>query len=224
MSKQFVIIMAVLVLGFVGFLAFKDKGKTSNNGGSTGNAQPSEHKIGAGKKGVTLLEYGDFQCPSCGTFFPIVEQVKAKYGDDITFQFRNFPLTQIHNNAMSAHRAAEASAKQNKFWEMYTILYSRQQIWSNSKNATQNMEDYASEIGINVEQFKTDFQSTEVNSIINADIAEGNKLGVDSTPTFFINGKKVDDIEPTLESFSKVIDEAIKNSSQGNNQTNTPNQ
>lgn len=223
MSKRFVIILAVLVFGLVGFLIVKDKGN-KNNPGNTSNTQPSEHKVGAGKKGVTLVEYGDFQCPSCGTFFPIVEQVKAKYGDDITFQFRNFPLTQIHQNAMTAHRAAEASAKQNKFWEMYTILYSRQQIWSNSKNATQNMEDYASEIGINVEQFKTDFQSTEVNSIINADIAEGNKLGVNSTPSFFLNGKKVDDIEPTVESFSKVIDEAITNSSKGNNQTNTPNQ
>lgn len=215
MSKRFVIILAVLVFGLVGFLIVKDKGNKSNPG-NTSNTQPSEHKVGAGKKGVTLVEYGDFQCPSCGTFFPIVEQVKAKYGDDITFQFRNFPLTQIHQNAMTAHRAAEASAKQNKFWEMYTILYSRQQIWSNSKNATQNMEDYASEIGINVEQFKTDFQSTEVNSIINADIAEGNKLGVNSTPSFFLNGKKVDDIEPTVESFSKVIDEAIKNNSNSN--------
>lgn len=221
MSKQFVIIMAVLVLGFVGFLAFKDKGKSSNNGGTSSNTQPSEHKTGEGKKGVTLLEYGDFQCPSCGTFFPIVEQVKAKYGNDITFQFRNFPLTQIHNNAMTAHRAAEASAKQNKFWEMYTILYSRQQVWSNSKNAMQNMEDYATEIGLNVEQFKTDFQSSEVNAVINADIAEGNKLGVNSTPTFFINGKKVDDIEPTVESFSKHIDEAIANNS---NNANTENQ
>lgn len=216
MSKRFVIILAVLILGFVGFLTIQSKKSSKNNGNNSSNTQPSEHKIGAGKKNVTLVEYGDFQCPSCGTFFPIVEQVKEKYGDDITFQFRNFPLTQIHNNAMSAHRSAEASAKQNKFWEMYAILYSRQQSWSNSKNATQNMEDYATELGLNVEQFKTDFQSSEVNAVINADTAEGNKLGVNSTPTFFLNGKKLEEIEPTVESFSKLIDEAITNSSDTN--------
>lgn len=220
MSKRFLIILAVLVLGFVGFVVFqgkKDNGSTGGNGSS--NAQASEHKKGAGNKGVVLVEYGDFQCPSCGAYFPVLQEVKEKYGDDITFQFRNFPLTQIHQNAMAAHRAAEAASKQDKFWEMHDLLYTRQNSWNSSQNVAQIMEDYASELGLNVEQFKTDYQSAEVNAVINADIAVGNDLKVSGTPTFFINGEKVETPDRTLESFSKVIDDAIAKA-QGNNQNN----
>lgn len=207
--------MVLLVLVFVGFIAIKGH-KSKDSGGSNATVQPTEHKTGAGKKNVTLLEYGDFQCPSCGAYFPIVEQVRKKYGDDITFQFRHFPLTQIHPNAMSAHRAAEASAKQNKFWEMYELLYQRQQAWSSSQNASQMMEDYASELGLNVEQFKNDYKSSEINAIINADISAGTKLDINGTPTFLINNKKVDSNPKTVEDFSKLIDEAIKSSSSNN--------
>lgn len=211
MSKRFVIILAVLILSFVGFVVFKNNKSPNSAGGNsnTSDVQPSEHKKGAGNKGVTLLEYGDFQCPSCGAYFPILQQIKAKYGDDITFQFRNFPLTQIHQNAMATHRAAEAAAKQNKFWEMHDMLYQRQESWSSSQNISQIMEDYATELGLNVEQFKTDSQSSEVNAIINADISEGNKLKVTGTPTFFINGEKVENPGRTVEEFSKTIDDAI---------------
>lgn len=86
---------------------------------------------------------------------------------------------------MSAHRAAEASAKQNKFWEMYELLYQRQQAWSSSQNASQIMEDYASELGMNVEQFKNDYKSTEINALINADYAAGQKIGVEGTYLFY---------------------------------------
>ncbi len=201
--------MAILILVFVGFVIVKgQKDKQANQ--NTSGVQPTEHKSGAGKKKVTLLEYGDFQCPVCGEYFPILEQVRKKYGDDITFQFRHFPITQIHQNAMSAHRAAEASAKQNKFWEMYELLYQRQQAWSSSPNASQIMEDYASELGINVEQFKNDYKSSEINALINADYTAGQKIGVEGTPTFFINNEKVTSSPRSVDDFSKLIDEAIK--------------
>lgn len=209
MNKRFLVVMAVLILVFVGFVVVKGQKDKQNNQGNS-SVQPTEHKSGAGKKKVTLLEYGDFQCPVCGEYFPILEQVRKKYGDDITFQFRHFPITQIHQNAMSAHRAAEASAKQNKFWEMYELLYQRQQAWSSSQNASQIMEDYASELGMNVEQFKNDYKSTEINALINADYAAGQKIGVEGTPTFFINNEKVTSSPRSVDDFSKLIDEAIK--------------
>ncbi len=214
MSKRFLIILAVLVLGFIGFVVFQGKKDTGNSANGDSAAQASEHKKGAGNKGVTLVEYGDFQCPVCGVYFSVLQQVKEKYGDDITFQFRNFPLTQIHQNAMAAHRAAEAAAKQNKFWEMHDMLYERQQSWSSSQNVSQIMEDYAAELAINVEQFKTDYQSAEVNAVINADIEAGNGLKVTGTPTFFINGEKIESPGRTLEEFSKSIDDAIAKASQ----------
>lgn len=209
MSKRFLIILAVLILGFLGFVIFQ--GRQDNKGSGGGNsAEASNHTSGEGTKGVTLVEYGDFQCPSCGAYFPVVEQVRKKYGDEITFQFRHFPLTQIHPNAMAAHRAAEAASKQGKFWEMYDILYERQNLWSSSSNVTQMMEDYATELGINVDQFKSDYQSAEVNAVINADISAGSDLKITGTPTFFLNGQKLENLSPDLNSFTKVIDEAIQ--------------
>jgi protein-disulfide isomerase len=208
MSKRFLIILAVLVLGFVGFLVISGNKDESTQGTGNGN-QASQHTLGAGKKNVTLVEYGDFQCPSCAAYYPVLKQVKEKYGDDITFQFRHFPLTQIHQNAMAAHRAAEAASKQGKFWEMHDLLYERQNVWASNNNATQIMEDYATELGLNVDQFKTDYQSSAINDVINADLAAGKELQVSGTPTFLINGQKIDSPDQTLEAFSKVIDEAI---------------
>lgn len=213
MSNRFLLILGVLVLGFIGFLVFQKNDDQGAPGGN-GDIQASQHTLGKGTKGVTLLEYGDFQCPSCAQFYPIIEQVKEKYGDEITFQFRHFPLTQIHQNAMAAHRAAEAASNQDKFWEMYDILYGRQNIWSQAQNAALIMEDYATELGLNVEQFKTDFQSSAVNDVINADLSAGQAIKVSGTPTFVVNGESIELPDPTLDAFSTIIDEAIANANQ----------
>ncbi len=212
MSKRFLVVLIILVLGFIGFVAFQGNKNDSNggNGSDSNGAQASDHTLGASNKEVTLVEYGDFQCPSCAAYFPILKDIKDKYGDDIAFQFRHFPLTQIHPNAMAAHRAAEAASKQNKFWEMHDLLYERQQAWARSNNAAQIMEDYATELGLNVDQFKADYQSSGVNSVINADIAAGNSLKIKGTPTFVLNGEVIESPEPSIDAFSKIIDEAIK--------------
>lgn len=212
MNNRFVLILVVLVLGFGGIFWFNKK-KAGDGSGRTSNAQLSQHTRGAGNKKVTLVEYGDFQCPACGQYFPLVKQIEEKYGDDITFQFRNFPLIQIHNNAMAAHRAAEAAANQNKFFEMHDALYGQQKSWADSSNPTSIFESFAQQLGLNMSQYKTDVASAKTNAIINADIAEGKKLGANSTPTFVLDGKKIDN--PTdLADFSKLIDEAIKAKSQ----------
>lgn len=212
MSKNFLIILAVLVLGFAGFIAL-NKNSTSTDGDA---AEASQHTQGAGNKGVTLVEYGDFQCPSCAGYFPILQEVKQKFGDDITFQFRHFPLIQAHQNAMAAHRAAEAASKQDKFWEMHDMLFERQQLWANSNSIASVLEGYASELGLDVEQFKQDYQSSETNTAINADIAAGKELKVTGTPTFFINGDKVDNGSiSTPDELEKLINEYIE---KGNDQ------
>lgn len=216
MSRRFLIILAVLILGFIGFVTVQGKNKdksTTNNSGPASN-----HTRGEGKKGVTLVEYGDFQCNVCAAYHPIVEETLKKYGDDVKFQFISFPITQIHPNSIAAHRAAEAANKQNKFWEMYDMLYSRQQSWASSENAPQIFEDYATELSLNIDQFKNDYKSSEVVSIINADKASGDAKGVTGTPAFFLNGEKVDEPGRTVEEFSKLIDEAIKKANQTNQQ------
>jgi protein-disulfide isomerase len=166
--------------------------------------------MGQGAKGVTLVEYGDYQCPFCEAYYPTVKQVEQLYDADIHFQFRNFPLTSLHQNAFAAARTAEAAGLQNKFWEMHDALYEagNWQLWSESRNPTDFFNRLAGQLGLNVTQFKQDYASDKVNKLINADLAEGRKLGVTGTPSFFIDGKKVD-INNDLASFKKIIDAEI---------------
>jgi protein-disulfide isomerase len=140
--------------------------------------------------------------------FPLVKEVKAAYGEDLKFQFRHFPLTSIHPNAFLGSRAAEAAGKQGKFFEMHDLLYQNQEEWSTASNPTSVLESYASQLSLNIDQFKKDMTSSEVNAIINADLKAGQALGANSTPTFVLNGKKVEENPRSVDDFKKLIDEA----------------
>lgn len=203
----------VCVLGLVGVYVATSKNDNTNSG-ETSQATLSNNVYGENKKNVTLVEYGDFQCPGCGSYYPIIKELKEKYAEDIQFQFRNFPLSQIHPNARAASRAAYAAAKQNKFWEMHDMLYEQQTSWSGITDAAPTFQRYANQIGLDMDQYQTDFASTEANNVINADYAEGTKQGVNSTPTFFLQGKKIESAPQNLEDFSKLIDDAIKEANQ----------
>ena len=210
MDKRFLLILAACAVLLGGLFVFtKDKSSTSSSSGN--KSRLSNHVYGEGKSGVKLLEYGDFQCPACGAYFPIVKEVKEKYKDQIYFQFRHFPLSQIHPNARAASRSAEAAGKQGKFWEMHDMLYETQSSWEGSSAAVAIFESYAKQIGLNIQKYKTDFASSEVNEIINADFAEGQKLGVEGTPTFYLEGKEITEKPQDIEGFSKLIDQAIAN-------------
>jgi protein-disulfide isomerase len=207
MSNRFVLIIVGLMIIFGGIFVVTKKKSTAPP--SNTNASPTNHVIGEGKKGVTLVEYGDFECPACGAYYPLVEQVKEKYKDAIHFQFRNFPLTQIHKHAFQGSRAAEAADKQGKFWEMYNLLYQHQKTWSTETDPTNSFVGYATQLGLDTAKFKIDMQSQEVNDLINADMREGSKLGANSTPTFVLDGKKLGQNPRSIEEFNKLIDDAI---------------
>jgi protein-disulfide isomerase len=218
MDKRFLGILVLLVAIFIGFLAFSGGSSKNGGGGSNGKAQPSNHVTGNNTKGVTLLEYGDFQCPICEIYYSPVKEVTQRYQNDIHFQFRNLPLTSIHPNAFSAARAAEAAAMQNKYWEMHDTLYDNTnwQNWTRSQAPLSFFTTYAQQLGLDVNKFKTDYASSQVNDTINADLAAFNKTGQQmATPTFFINGKYVsndqlaDSNGPSVDKFSKVIEDAI---------------
>lgn len=214
MSRRFIVTLLVCVLALVGvYMATSKKNDTGGDGQQT-TSKLSNHVTGDNAKGVVLVEYGDYQCPACAAYFPIVKQVVEKYKADIQFQFRNFPLQQIHQNARAGSRAAEAADKQGKFWEMHDLLYENQKEWETSTAVTTIFEGYARQIGLDVNKYKTDFSSTEINDIINADYNEGVKLGVSSTPTFFLQGKKIEENPNDLDGFNKLIDEAIKTASE----------
>ncbi len=215
MKSRFSLILIACVVIFGGILFFSKKDASAPTGSDGKAIQASSHTRGSDSTGVVLTEYGDFQCPACGGFYPIVEEVVKKYEDKITFQFRNFPLRQIHPNAMLAHRSAEAASNQGKFWEMYNALYSTQDSWSSLQDPSSTFRSYAESLKLDMTKFDADQKGQAVNDIINADLAEGQKLGVTGTPTFFIDGKKIENPRDAA-GFGKLIDEAIAAKSAAN--------
>lgn len=211
MSKGFWIIIGIIVAIFGGVLLFKGDKANAPSGGDS--SAVTNHTMGQNAKNVTLLEYGDFQCPACANYFPMVEEVVKKYEADIKFQFRHLPLISIHQNAFAGSRAAEAAGLQGKFFEMYRVLYENQMQWAASNNPLSIFDDYAQQLGLNVEQFKTDYASRKVNDAINADLAVFKKTGEKmSTPSFFLNGKPVK--PKSLEEFEKLITDEIAKQTQ----------
>lgn len=211
MSKTFWGILAAIVVVFG--LAFALTHKSGNNSSNTSSsAKPTEHIEGNGKTGVTLVEYGDYECPYCEEYYPIVKQVVADEFNNITFQFRNFPLTSIHPNAFAGARAAEAAGLMGKFWQMHDTLYtySNWTQWSTSSNPVPFFDQYAKQLGLNLTTFEADFASSKVNNMINADMAAGNKLNIQGTPTFFLDGKQIS-VAPKASAFETLINQAVAN-------------
>lgn len=217
MSKQFWAILIIIVLGFIGVVVFTDNGNNKGDNPSSSNAKPTSHIEGNKASKVALVEYGDFQCPVCATFFVVTNQVEQKYSDKISFQFRHLPLPSLHQNAFAASRAAEAAGLQGKFFEMHDLIYQNQTVWSSSSNALDYFTQYAQQLNLDIPKFQADFRSSKVNDAINADIAAFKKTGDDmATPTYYLNGKKIENVklldssnQPSLDAFSKLIDEAL---------------
>lgn len=205
MNKRTLGIIVGAVLLIVGFL-YLTKPKPA---ATTTSAKPSSHIEGKGSSGVTLVEYGDYQCPACSAYHPIVKNIVTTYGDRIFFQFRNYPLEALHQNARAGSRAAEAASIQGKFWEMHNALYENQQTWGTAGDPLSFFSGYAKQAGVaDLTKFATDYKSKAVNDIINADMKEGAVFKITGTPTFVLDGKKIDNPRDA-EAFNKVIDEAI---------------
>lgn len=216
MSKRFLAIIAVLVVVFFGVFLIANKSNSTN--GNSSSTKPTEHIEGLGKDHVTLVEYGDYECPYCGEYYSIVQQVAEEYNNQITFQFRNFPLTSIHPNAFAGARAAEAASLQGKFWQMHDLLYQENVVyynsnetaasWISASNPLGYFDTFAKQLGLNVTKFNTDYASQKVDNMVEADLNAGNKLGIDATPTFYLDGKQVQPTE-SLSAFQKLINAAI---------------
>ena len=195
MDKRFLGILGAIVVIFIAIFAISQNSSNNKSGGSGSTGQTTSHIEGNNAKGVTLVEYGDYECPICGAYYQPLKTAVAQYNNDIHFQFRNLPLTSIHQNAFAGARAAEAAALQGKFWQMHDKLYENQDTsgatgWVVSKDPlNQYFVGFASQIGLNIGQFKTDYASSKVNDAINADLAAFGKTGQQqATPTFFLDG------------------------------------
>lgn len=208
MNKRFIIVLAAIIVGFVAIVLLSRSAGTDDVT-TTG----SSNVYGNLNSKVTLTEYVDFQCEACYAFYPTVKEVKEKYKDTVKFEIKYFPISSSHSNALAAAAAAQAAAKQGKFFEMHDMLFERQKSWENmSTERTATFESYAKEIGLDIAQYNTDLASAETKAIINADLAEVKKLGGDGTPTFALNGKKIENPANTVEAISKVLDDALARS------------
>lgn len=165
---------------------------------------PKDHVRGAQDAKLTLVEFGDFQCPACGAYEPLVSQVVKDNAKNVKFVFKHFPLMQMHHNALLAAKASEAAALQGKFWEMHDKLYEKQEEWGNTLNAREYIMSYATTIGLDVAKFTKDIESKAIEEKILAELKEGSTLGVQGTPTFFLNGKKLDNPR-SLAAFNDLI-------------------
>ncbi len=210
--------ICVLVLGSLVFFSNRNRidvsGVDTNTiqAASTKSGDIADHVFGKGDSKVTLIEYGDFQCPGCGSAHPTVKKLAEKYKDQLAFVFRNFPITSKHPNARAAAAAAEAAGKQGKYWEMHDKIFESQNSWGNlgATERTKFFTDYAQELGLNTTTFATDLTSDVVNQKISFDQAVGKKAGADATPTFILNGKKLDNEWANEAQFEEVIVNALK--------------
>ncbi len=140
---------------------------------------------------LQLEEFGDYQCPPCGQFYPEVEKLKSDYGDKLHFIFRHYPLTQAHQHALVAAHAAEAAGLQNHFWELHDRLYRNQRDWTKATDPRTLFADYARAVGLDVARFTRDMDGAEVDARIVADHERAKSIGVKATPTFFLNGREL---------------------------------
>ncbi len=159
-----------------------------------------DHGHGSPEAKYQLVEYGDFQCPTCGQTYPLVKQVQKKLGDDLYFVYRHFPLTEMHEHAEAAAETAEYAASKDKFWEMYDLLYKHQKELDLT-----DLLGYAKQLKLDPDELETALADGTYRKHVHADRASGEHSRVHGTPTFFVNGKLYDgpmDVESLVEALA----------------------
>ena len=203
---------------FLGFLAaLVVVIKIASTGPATSTSEPianfpkveqGETTYGSESAKVILVEYSDFQCPACGAYYPTLKKIKEDYKDRLLFVYRNFPLNQVHANAAISAQAAYAAHLQGKFWEMHNMIFDNQGSWSSQKNAGETFVEYAKELGLDIEKFRNDMNSQETKNFIANQERQALSLGVNSTPTFFLNAKRLN-VNASYTDFQKAIDQEL---------------
>ncbi|HEY0304952.1 MAG TPA: thioredoxin domain-containing protein [Longimicrobiales bacterium] len=163
----------------------------------------ADHSAGPDDAPVTLVEYGDFECPYCGMAYPIVRALQQQLGDRLRFVFRYFPLAEVHPHAQHAAQAAEAAAEQGKFWEMHAALFENQ-----SHLEDEDLVEYARAIGIDSARVQRELAGDTYAERVNEDFLSGVRSGVNGTPTFFINGARYDGVWNLQSKFMEALEEA----------------
>lgn len=172
-----------------------------------------DHTLGPKDAPVTLVEYGDYECPHCGRAYPIVKDVRRRLGSRLRFVFRNFPLRESHPHAQHAAEAAEVAGAQGKFWEMHDRLFERQFALDD-----EYLGEYAGDLGLDVARFRRELAARTYEPRVREDFRSGVTSGVNGTPTFFINGARHDagwEVEPLVAALERAAEAASRRSPPG---------
>jgi len=183
-------LVALLIIAFI--VSNQDKNIDPASFANVETFDDSAHELGNEESDIRLIEYSDFQCPACKAAEPTIKGLVETFGDQMVFEYRHFPLSSIHPNATLAAQASEAAAIQGKFWEMHNALFEHQDAWAQSFNPEKYFIEYAKEIGLNVDRFRYDLDSQEVEDRVNADAQEAQSLQLPGTPSFVYNGEIVE--------------------------------
>jgi protein-disulfide isomerase len=157
---------------------------------------------------VIVIEYADFQCPACKAPSGFLKRAAKDFKDKVLVAYRFFPLINSHQNAMSSAQTAFAAHKQNRFWEMSEMLYQNQDTWANLKNPQQIFTDYAKKLSLSIDQFTSDYSADSTRKFINVEEDEGIAIGINFTPSFFVNGKLIETPQ-NYEAFKQIIQNEI---------------
>ena len=222
MNKKSWIIFTAIIIGLFGLLIYRarsDKGSVADvdvfaiQQPSTENGEIGDHVLYPSDKAVTLIEYGDFQCPGCQSSKPLVMDMLEEYSGKVQYIFRNYPMS-YHVNAKAASAATEAAGLQERYWDMFNMVFDNSDEWENASASarTDIFLKYAKELGLEVEQFKKDMDGESVKKKISFDTALGRKTNITGTPSFFLNGESIDTNKiRNKEDFREILNTAIEN-------------
>ena len=164
-----------------------------------------DHATGDPNAPVTLVEYGDYECPHCGLAYPIVKSIQRRLGKKLRFVFRNFPLAEAHPHSRHAAEAAEAAAEHGKFWEMHDALFENQ-----DRLEDEDLMRIARSLRLDPARLATALEEGTFTARVREDFRHGIRSGVNGTPTFFVNGERYDGAWPDEDAFVRALEKAAK--------------
>ena len=207
---HFGVCMAALIVGIPAFYYLSRHGELPSTVQAAPEAvirerliRPDTHVRGNPQAPVTIVEFGDFQCPACGQEQQVIREIRQKYGDQICWVFRQFPIPPLHEFAEAAAVASECAADQGKFWEAVDKLYDNQADLSNDA-----LRRYAAELGLNTDRFNQCLNSQATLGRVRRDLDDAHALGVRGTPMFFVNQHAVEQ-PPTVKELTQLVDQAL---------------
>ena len=232
MSKALkpIIIILVAISVAAGGAYYMTRNRPAAGTENSANPQPSvTHNLEAGgghlrgpeNARLTLVEFGDYQCPSCRAYHPLVQELLSRYPKDVRLEFHHYPLISIHPNSMAASLAVEAAGEQGKYWEMHDLVFERQEQWAKNPKPEPDFLAIAHQIGLDPNKFMQSMRSPAVQDRVLKDVVRARDANVEVVPTFFIDGQMID-LPPSISEFVKVIDGRLQQKAGGDKTSAVP--